>query len=168
MRGSQVRVPLLPPCSEPLIAESAMLKADIVGVSPSGKAQDSDSCMRRFESSYPSHLLLKASPLLDHTNTECPDPYTLSYRQAVRHCLCFLKRDSSMWKIRSLLPQPSPLKSFPLLNHTNTECPDPYTLPYRQTLRHCSVLLKRDSCMWRFVQSHTSQLPVIASQRLKR
>ncbi len=29
---------------------------DFVGVSPSGKASDSESDMRRFESYYPSHL----------------------------------------------------------------------------------------------------------------
>lgn len=37
------------------------IKSDIVGVSPSGKARDSDSRMRRFESSYPSQLLMNGS-----------------------------------------------------------------------------------------------------------
>ena len=36
----------------------ACLSVIYIGVSPSGKAHDFDSCMRRFESCHPSHLLL--------------------------------------------------------------------------------------------------------------
>ena len=42
--------------SSPIIHPNIFIRDD--GVSPSGKATDSDSVIRRFESSYPSHFFM--------------------------------------------------------------------------------------------------------------
>ena len=45
---------------------TTIMNAESTGVSPSGKAQDFDSCIRQFESGYPSHLKKLDSELVDY------------------------------------------------------------------------------------------------------